>query len=154
VINELRIQGLPFKAEDNRNNDIMIITTKAKNGESKKSFMVDPSDKSDNKKLYILNPSDVIEIEKSGEKVKNLKGEKLSQSEDKVEKPETNLSGSNKDINDAVYMIDGKIVESGAFKNLNPNDILSINILKGDSAEKKYGDLKGKGVIEIVLKKK
>jgi hypothetical protein len=154
VIKDLGIQGLPFKTEDDRNNDIMIITTKSENGENKKIFMVDPSDKSESKKLYIINPSDVIEIEKLEEKVNYLKGEKLSQSEDKAEKPEIKLSGSNKDINDAVYMIDGKIVNGSAFKNLNPSDIQSVSVLKGENAEKKYGNLKGKGVIEIITKKK
>jgi hypothetical protein len=132
----------------------MIITTKSENGENKKIFMVDPSDKSESKKLYIINPSDVIEIEKLEEKVNYLKGEKLSQSEDKAEKPEIKLSGSNKDINDAVYVIDGKIVNGSAFKNLNPSDIQSVSVLKGENAEKKYGNLKGKGVIEIITKKK
>ena len=154
VIKDLGIQGLPFKTEDDRNNDIMIITTKSENGENKKIFMVDPSDKSESKKLYIINPSDVIEIEKLEEKVNYLKGEKLSQSEDKAEKPEIKLSGSNKDINDAVYVIDGKIVNGSAFKNLNPSDIQSVSVLKGENAEKKYGNLKGKGVIEIITKKK
>jgi hypothetical protein len=154
VIKDLGIQGLPFKTEDDRNNDIMIITTKSENGENKKIFMVDPSDKSESKKLYIINPSDVIEIEKLEEKANYLKGEKLSQSEDKAEKPEIKLSGSNKDINDAVYMIDGKIVDGSAFKNLNPSNIQSVSVLKGENAEKKYGNLKGKGVIEITTKKK
>jgi hypothetical protein len=151
--------------KNDKNNDIMIITTKSKDGKDQSIYMVDPSDKNDNKKLYIINPSDVIEIEKLGEKVKNLKGEKLSQSdgragklriesEFRAEKPETKLSGSNKDINDAVYMIDGKIVDGSAFKNLNPSDIQSVSVLKGENAEKKYGDLKGKGVIEIITKKK
>ncbi|WP_395803268.1 M56 family metallopeptidase [Daejeonella sp.] len=154
VIKDLGIQGLPFKTEDDRNNDIMIITTKSENGENKKIFLVDPSDKSESKKLYIINPSDVIEIEKLEEKANYLKGEKLSQSEDKAEKPEIKLSGSNKDINDAVYMIDGKIVDGSAFKNLNPSNIQSVSVLKGENAEKKYGNLKGKGVIEIITKKK
>lgn len=169
-LKELAVKGYTIIADsvvfkNDKNNDIMIITTKSKNGKDQSVYMVDPSDKSESKKLYIINPSDVIEIEKLGEKVKNLKGEKLSQSdgraeklriesEFRAEKPETKLSGSNKDINDAVYMIDGKIVDGSAFKNLNPSDIQSVSVLKGENAEKKYGDLKGKGVIEIITKKK
>lgn len=169
-LKELAVKGYTIIADsvvfkNDKNNDIMIITTKSKNGKDQSVYMVDPSDKSESKKLYIINPSDVIEIEKLGEKVKNLKGEKLSQSdgraeklriesEFRAEKPETKLSGSNKDINDAVYMIDGKIVDGSAFKNLNPSDIQSVSVLKGENAEKKYRDLKGKGVIEIITKKK
>jgi hypothetical protein len=58
------------------------------------------------------------------------------------------------DMDDAIYMIDGKKVDSSVFKTLKPDDIQSITVLKGESAAKKYGDLEGKGVVEIILKKK
>jgi hypothetical protein len=37
---------------------------------------------------------------------------------------------------------------------INPNTIVSINVLKGESAIKKYGDKGTNGVVEITLKKK
>jgi hypothetical protein len=51
-------------------------------------------------------------------------------------------------------MLDGKKVDSNIFKNIKPDEIQSINVLKGESAQKKYKDLQGKDVIEIILKKK
>ena len=39
-------------------------------------------------------------------------------------------------------------------KDLNPNEIESINVLKGEAAIKKYGDKGKDGVIEITTKKK
>ena len=53
-----------------------------------------------------------------------------------------------------VYMLDGKIINSSSFKNIKPNDIQSITVLKGENAQRKYGDLQGNDVIEIILKKK
>lgn len=52
-----------------------------------------------------------------------------------------------------LYIIDGKESNQKAMKDLDPNQIKSMNILKGDSAEKKYGDKAKHGVIEITTKK-
>jgi hypothetical protein len=142
-----------FNLDTVKNNGVLFITTRTKNGEGKSIYMTNLSDKSENETLLFQNKND--EVERLKEEIAKLKAEKLRiQSEFKEEKLATILLGSKDNINDAVYVIDGKIVESGAFKNLNANDILSINVLKGESAEKKYGDLNGKGVIEIILKKK
>ncbi len=56
--------------------------------------------------------------------------------------------------NQPLIVMDGKIMDKG--KNLNeidPDSIESINVLKGKSAEEKYGDKGANGVIEIVTKK-
>jgi uncharacterized Zn ribbon protein len=56
--------------------------------------------------------------------------------------------------NKPLIVMDGKIMDKG--KNLNeidPNNIESINVLKGKSAQEKYGDKGVNGVIEIVTKK-
>ena len=52
-----------------------------------------------------------------------------------------------------LYIIDGKESNEKAMKDLNPNQIKSMNVLKGESAEKKYGDKGKNGVIEIKTKK-
>ena len=53
----------------------------------------------------------------------------------------------------ALFVIDGKITTKEKASNLNPNEIKSINILKGETAINKYGE-KGKyGVIGITTKK-
>ena len=50
-----------------------------------------------------------------------------------------------------LYIIDGKIVKGNTDK-LNPNDILSISVLKGDSTTAKYGSAGDNGVIIITTK--
>jgi hypothetical protein len=51
-------------------------------------------------------------------------------------------------------MLDGKKVNNSTFKNIKPDEIQSITVLKGKNAQRKYGDLQGNDVIEIILKKK
>ncbi|MBB6499784.1 M56 family metallopeptidase [Pedobacter cryoconitis] len=56
-----------------------------------------------------------------------------------------------------LYVIDGKIVsdqEDFKLKNINPNDIESMSILKDEEAIKKFGDAAKNGVILITTKKK
>ena len=50
-----------------------------------------------------------------------------------------------------LFIIDGKVSNTGA-KNIDPNKIKSISILKQDEAIKKYGDKGKNGVIEITTK--
>jgi DNA-binding ferritin-like protein (Dps family) len=141
----------------------MIITTKSKNGNSKKIFMVDPSDKSDNKKLFIVDQNSKGDIENAVKRIKGIKGIKAMditvsdfreiQADTIVFERKTNWNKVK--INDqVVYMLDGKKVDSSTFKNIKPDDIQSITVLKGESAQRKYSDLEGNDVIEIILKKK
>jgi len=53
-----------------------------------------------------------------------------------------------------LFVIDGKILKEGIPKSLNPNNIKSITVLKGEKAINKYGRKGKNGVIEITLKKK
>ncbi len=53
---------------------------------------------------------------------------------------------------DALFIVDGKEVAQGEFKNINPSNIESITILKGENAIKKYGE-KGKNVVIEITKK-
>ena len=53
-----------------------------------------------------------------------------------------------------LLVIDGKINEDRALlESLDPDKIESINVLKGEAAEKSYGEKGVPGVIEIRLKK-
>jgi TonB-dependent SusC/RagA subfamily outer membrane receptor len=54
---------------------------------------------------------------------------------------------------DVLYIIDGKEMESGSMKDIDPNTIKSINVLKGETALKLYGEKGKNGVIEITTKK-
>ena len=54
--------------------------------------------------------------------------------------------------NPLIY-VDGKPITQEEMNLLKPNDIESVNVLKGESAIKKYGNKGSEGVIEIVMKK-
>jgi hypothetical protein len=53
-----------------------------------------------------------------------------------------------------LYVVDGKMISETEFKksSLQPNDIMSVTVLKGKDATDKYGDKGKDGVVEITLK--
>jgi hypothetical protein len=53
-----------------------------------------------------------------------------------------------------LYVVDGQIVTKEGMKKISPDDIESINVLKGKKVRAKYGDKGNNGVVEITLKKK
>ena len=53
-----------------------------------------------------------------------------------------------------LFIIDGKEITNDKFKDIDPDTIKSINVLKGENAIKKYGEKAKNGVIEITLKSK
>ena len=52
-----------------------------------------------------------------------------------------------------LFVIDGVISSDINLKDINPNNILSINVLKGEKATAKYAEKGANGVIEITTKK-
>ncbi len=55
---------------------------------------------------------------------------------------------------DPLLIIDGKETKNKKVEDLDPDTIESVSVLKGASAEKKYGDKGKNGVVEIITKKK
>jgi len=53
-----------------------------------------------------------------------------------------------------LFVVDGKVISEDEMKAISPDKIQSINVLKGPSAEAKYGDKGKNGVVEITSKKK
>lgn len=53
-----------------------------------------------------------------------------------------------------IYVIDGKIKDGTAIKEVSPDQIEAVKVLKGEKAIAKYGSKGKNGVIEITLKKK
>ncbi|AMQ00764.1 TonB family protein [Pedobacter cryoconitis] len=54
-----------------------------------------------------------------------------------------------------LYIIDGKNMTGQTdIQNINPNDVESVNVLKGEAAIKQYGEAAKNGVIQITTKKK
>src|SRR5690606_15813095 len=58
------------------------------------------------------------------------------------------------DLSNPIYFIDGKQTNEAVVKEINPNTIESINVLKGEKAIEKYGESGKNGVIEIKMKKR
>jgi len=54
---------------------------------------------------------------------------------------------------DALYVLNGEEIDKKKFKDLDPNTIESVNVLKDKTATDKYGDKGKNGVIEIASKK-
>lgn len=52
-----------------------------------------------------------------------------------------------------LLVVDGKIETQKSINQINPDDIESMNVLKGTLAEEKYGKMGKNGAIEIILKK-
>lgn len=69
-----------------------------------------------------------------------------------VKKNDQNISSDKNE--EPLYIVDGKEVSSESIKNILPNTIDSINVLKGNNAINKYGEKGKNGVIEITLIKK
>lgn len=58
-----------------------------------------------------------------------------------------------KSIREPLIVLDGKIVSEETVKNLDPNTIESITVLKNENAIEKYGENGKNGVIEVYMKK-
>jgi DNA-binding ferritin-like protein (Dps family) len=159
-VKELRVEGQIYLEDSNKDQDIMIITTKSKNGEASQQFIIDQSDESDNKILFIVDQNSKGEIENAVKRIKGKVATDITVSGFQEIRADTIVFGrktkwNRVKLNDQViYMLDGKKVDSSTFKNIKPDEIQSMNVLKGESAQKKYKDLQGKDVIEIILKKK
>lgn len=54
--------------------------------------------------------------------------------------------------NEAMFIIDGSIATSGAFNDLNPQDIASINVIKGPNASALYGSRAANGAVVVTTK--
>ena len=123
-----------------------IVIKEVKDGSGEKHEIIVKEMDDDGKKVFVEIQSEgdgeenVFIIKSDGDNVKHIKkkGNYVFFS-DSEEKP--------------LYIIDGKEASEKAMKDLDPNEIKSMNVLKGTSAEKKYGDKAKNGVIEITTKK-
>lgn len=72
--------------------------------------------------------------------------------DNRVEKP-TKVVIKSGTKSSPIFYLDGKEITTEEMNNIKPNDIESINVLKGGNATKKYGEKAKDGVVEITLKK-
>lgn len=56
-------------------------------------------------------------------------------------------------VDQPMFLLNGKRIDSDEMRKLNPNDIESVEVLKNESAIKSYGEEGKKGVVKIMLKK-
>ncbi|MFK8005111.1 MAG: TonB family protein [Saprospiraceae bacterium] len=109
------------------------------------------------KTIFVLKGEKAIE--KYGNKGKNgvvevtLKKMKTSKQVDPDKK--TNIGEMNFHVKhkNPLYVLDGKVVDAKTVEDLNPDDIATINVSKGDKANEKYGDKGKDGVVEVITKK-
>ena len=59
-----------------------------------------------------------------------------------------------KDTTKPMVVVDGVVTDQSKLNSMSPNDIQSVNVLKGALAKDKYGEQGSNGVIEITSKKK
>ena len=63
-------------------------------------------------------------------------------------------SNNNEDQIQPLFLLDGISIEQGAMEKINPDDIESISVVKGDKAIELYGEEGANGVLEITSKGK
>lgn len=51
-----------------------------------------------------------------------------------------------------VYLVNGKQIDKDSLSTIDPNDIHTVNVWKGDKAKERFGDKVSGGVVEVVLK--
>lgn len=107
------------------------------------------------KSISILKGNDAIQ--KYGDKGKNgviIITTKPATIANKADgKSKENLHINDKINTAALYVIDGKEATQDDLKSISPQSIQSINVLKDETAIKKYGERGKNGVVEITLKK-
>lgn len=70
-----------------------------------------------------------------------------------IERPKSDSAAKQGIPVEALYIYDGRFISYEDVTKLNPSDIKSINVWKGESAVKKFGQAGAKGVIELFSKK-
>ncbi|GAA4269848.1 M56 family metallopeptidase [Hyunsoonleella aestuarii] len=129
-----------------------------------------PSTKGKHKKIEIIHDDEDIELievivdddKESKEDIIILKNKAtFGNSDGKSFKVKTISKGKSNskiiiksdDKSEPIFFVDGKESKKSEFDWLNPDDIESINVLKGKAAEKKYGEKGKDGIVEIITKK-
>jgi len=131
----------------------------------------------DNKNLQLKKVADKSTVTIEGIEIENLSIEKIKEAHERLKDGKTDseyliaigekkegdgkvvyayslkADGKNELPKDILYIIDGQESDAAAMKKLGPSSIKSINVLKGNSANNKYGEKGKNGVIEIITKK-
>ena len=100
------------------------------------------------KELPATNINQAIQGRVSGVLVQNTNPRPGSSGSIKVRGNNSIRFGAN-----PIYVVDGLVIDDGAFNSINPDDIASIDVLKDASATAIYGSRGANGVILVTTKK-
>ena len=165
----IQIKTIDIKGGNNE--DIIMLNGKTK------VIQIDSED-SDHKQIIHLNPDKELEVEvielhedgksKKHKRKKRMKGAEKDGHSRVVIRSNSSDAGRVKVISDTdeekivirtssgkdpLYVVDGKIVNKKKMINVNPNNIESVNVLKGEAAKELYGRKGKNGVVVIKTKK-
>ncbi|MGK0291614.1 MAG: bla regulator protein BlaR1, partial [bacterium] len=107
-------------------------------------------DKNDIESINVIK--DALAIEKYGEEAKHGVIEISTKPKNSKNEPIIKIKGAS--INNPLYIIDGKKTSAKKADKINPDDIESIDVLKGEHAIEKYGEKAKNGVVIITSKAK
>lgn len=166
--------NLSFKSKDGKafkirstgdNEDIFELKSKG-NEDGKTRFIVKDVDgniikeeiKTENKN-FLFNSDDekVFKLKSSGNGSSNIwisKDKDEDKTLTKIGKNGGIMFYKSDSIKNHLVIVDGKVVKNKKLEDFDVDNVRSINVLKGESATKKYGKKGKDGVIEITLKKK
>lgn len=146
--------------DDDAINPIMISYSEGNisigNAKSKNNTFIFENDNSNAKTVTVVVEQDEDTDEDVEEEIIVIK-EKSNGRDDKTiiktEKSSKIVIKTDDDIK-PLFIVDGKELKKSKFKDLDPDNIERINVLKGESAIEKYGDKGKNGVVEVITKKK
>jgi bla regulator protein blaR1 len=113
------------------------------------------------KNVFVISGDDgeVIELKGKEHKDGNVKiwrgdDDNVYELKTKVKKGNNKIFISKSGDKQPLFILDGKEITTENMDDIDPNDIESISVLKGDAAIKKYGEKGKNGVVIITTKKK
>jgi TonB-dependent SusC/RagA subfamily outer membrane receptor len=105
-------------------------------------------------KVFYLDSTSVVFKGTSGGKPIEFRAEKVSYNDLGSEKKSNIvLKQASSPKEKPLIVIDGLIMTDMDMNKISPNNIQSINVLKGESAKAKYAEKGANGVVEITTKK-
>jgi len=139
-----------LKSEGDENGDIMFIT-KDKDGNIAKEKVKGNTFTftSDDGKIFKSKST-----KKGGSNIWISKDDNEAKTITKIGKNSGSMFFTSDSAKNHLIVVDGKVVKNKKLEDIDVDNVRSVNVLKGESAEKKYGKKGKDGVIEITLKKK
>ncbi len=144
----------------NGENDIIVGQDGSSDSDKKMIFISDGEIEGDSTKIREVKIINVEEGNDKNHKVIIKEGKSINGNsfiikidEDKIDASNNkNIIYRSKSNKTPLFILDGKEMKDGNMDDMDPNNIKSISVLKGEKAIEKYGDKGKDGVIEITTK--